>query len=305
MDTDKIRALCRALETGSLSAAAEELGYTPSGISRAVAALEEECGLTLLRRGRHGVQPTEACERLMPHFHRILTAQKDLQQEADAIAGVETGRLSIGSSYGNYYGFLAKLIGGFGRSHPGIEIELFEGTSTELSEAIAEGRADLCVISRRENELEWIPLRKDPMVAVVPESWPFGSADESYPIGRFAVDPFIEIHPGRETDNSRVFENASIRPNRRYGCADSMAALSMVEAGLGATMINGILLENWHGNARIMPIDPPQMIEIGILMTSPETASPAAKSFVLYAKTRMESKDDIMGLTKCGIPDLP
>lgn len=52
MDTEKCRALIAALELGSLTAAAESLGYTPSGISRMMAALEDEMGFPLLIRNR-------------------------------------------------------------------------------------------------------------------------------------------------------------------------------------------------------------------------------------------------------------
>ena len=57
METEKYRALMCAIETGSLTAAAERLQYTPSGISRMVAALEEETGFPLLLREHGGVQP--------------------------------------------------------------------------------------------------------------------------------------------------------------------------------------------------------------------------------------------------------
>ena len=60
MDTEKCRALLAVLEAGSLSAAAEKLDYTPSGLSRMMAALEQELGFPLLSRSHSGVQPTPA-----------------------------------------------------------------------------------------------------------------------------------------------------------------------------------------------------------------------------------------------------
>ena len=59
MELDRYRALVCAIETGSLSAAAEALQYTPSGVSRMVAALEEETGVPLLLREHSGVRPTK------------------------------------------------------------------------------------------------------------------------------------------------------------------------------------------------------------------------------------------------------
>ncbi len=48
MDTEKYRILLKTIQAGSLSNAAEELGYTPSGVSRAISSLEEEADIVLL-----------------------------------------------------------------------------------------------------------------------------------------------------------------------------------------------------------------------------------------------------------------
>ncbi len=65
MDLEKMKALLCVLERGSLSAAAEAMGYTPSGISRMMASLEEELGFTLLIRSRVGICPSKECELLL------------------------------------------------------------------------------------------------------------------------------------------------------------------------------------------------------------------------------------------------
>ncbi len=72
MDTEKCKALITTIEEGSLSAAADRLGYTPSGISRMMAALEEETGFRLLARSRNGVVPTAECEKMMPVFRELI-----------------------------------------------------------------------------------------------------------------------------------------------------------------------------------------------------------------------------------------
>ena len=62
MDPEKYKILLKTIQTGSLSDAAEELGYTPSGVSRSISALEEETDLILLNRTHSGVTPTKECE---------------------------------------------------------------------------------------------------------------------------------------------------------------------------------------------------------------------------------------------------
>ena len=58
MDTERWQILLKAIDRGSLRAAAEEMGFTVSGISRSVATLEKELGFALLHRAKSGVQPT-------------------------------------------------------------------------------------------------------------------------------------------------------------------------------------------------------------------------------------------------------
>ena len=66
MDTEKCTVLLTAIDQGSLSGAAEALGYTPSGVSRLVASLEAELGLPLLVRGKGGVTPPPSARRCAP-----------------------------------------------------------------------------------------------------------------------------------------------------------------------------------------------------------------------------------------------
>ncbi len=279
MDTEKAEVLLRVLEAGSLSAAAERLGYTPSGVSRIVAALEAETGFPLLRREHRGVRPTAECEQLLPHLHRLAAAQRQYDQEAAAILGLERGQLTVGSSYGSYVARLARAAAAFSREHPGIRVEIMTGSSTELGRALQEGRADLCVISRREGAFDWVPLQRDPLAAVVPADHPLAGG-RAFPLERFSEEPFIDILPGEETDNSRLFREAHIQPRVRFACRDSLSALTMVEAGLGVTLVNALLLEGWRGKTAALPLSPPQEVEIGIAVPSLEAVSPAGRRFL-------------------------
>ena len=54
--------------------------YTPSGISRMIAALEEENGFPLLLRDRNGVRPTDECEALLPAIRELLHAGESCAQ---------------------------------------------------------------------------------------------------------------------------------------------------------------------------------------------------------------------------------
>ena len=88
MDTEKCAALLCALETGSLSAAAQRLGYTVSGMSRMVLSMEAELGFRLLRRSRTGVMPTRECELLLPCLRSMAGMDENLRQLSAGIRGL-------------------------------------------------------------------------------------------------------------------------------------------------------------------------------------------------------------------------
>ena len=164
MDTERINALLCTIEERSLTAAAEKLGYTTSGVSRMMAALEEETGFPLLVRSRSGVVPTEECRLLLPLMQEILSLTGRYDQLAGELAGLARGTIRIGTSYYAYYDWFAGLIAEFRRLYPGIEVQIIEGTSTELISAMDEHRADLCIISHRQGKYDWVPLKQDELL---------------------------------------------------------------------------------------------------------------------------------------------
>ena len=85
-----------------------------------------------------------------------------------------------------------------------------------------------------------------------------------------------------ETDNSLLFEEKKIRPNTKYRTREPYSAYAMVEAGLGVTLMNKIWLQSMGDGVVALPMNPPQMINIGIAMQSEENASPAAKRFIQF-----------------------
>ena len=81
METAKIAALLAAAELGSISKAAENLGYTQSGVTHIVNSLEEEAGFPLLMRGNRGVRLTAEGERLAPLMRELVQTADRLEQE--------------------------------------------------------------------------------------------------------------------------------------------------------------------------------------------------------------------------------
>lgn len=278
METEKYRALVTAIDTGSLAAAAEQLGYTTSGISRMVASLEKETGLTLLTRSKTGVKPTGDCEALLPSIRKFLGDAELLREQSASRHGSISGIVRVGTAYNYYYEPLASAIRKLTADYPDVSVEIISGYSTDLAEMLDNHSLDLSVMSRREHTGTWIPLLKDEMIAAVSRKNPL-SLKKKFPVSSFTSEPYIATHPNSDSDSARVFAKYGMSPNTKYTTEDSMATFSMVSAGLGVTMnnrINAALFKN--ENIAILPLRPRQVVEIGIGVS--DEAGPAVNSFV-------------------------
>ena len=94
MDTNKYAALLSIIRLGSLSAAAEKMGYSPSGMTRMMDSLENEMGFPLLHRTSQGVQLTEEGKRLLPSIRELLLAEKKTRAVRCDILSLTAGELS-------------------------------------------------------------------------------------------------------------------------------------------------------------------------------------------------------------------
>ena len=132
MDTEKCAALLCVLEKGSITAAAEQLGYTVSGVSRMMASMEAECGFPLLVRGKSGVMPTADGKDLLPTIKELARVGKLYEERCSAVRGLDTGVIRVGSVYSAWYDWLARTMVSFSARHPGIEISFLQGNSSEF-----------------------------------------------------------------------------------------------------------------------------------------------------------------------------
>lgn len=81
-ESERCRAFIRSVELGSLGAAAEEMGFSPSTISRMAASLEQEWGVRLMERSRNGLTVTPEGSAMLSLAQAIVCAHRRAAQEA-------------------------------------------------------------------------------------------------------------------------------------------------------------------------------------------------------------------------------
>lgn len=280
MDTQKLDVLLRAIELGSFSAAAEELGFTPSGVSHMAAAVENELGYPILVRGRSGISLTKDGKDILPQLIALSQAEKNVEQKASNVRGLAKGKLIIGvySSFSTQC--LPQILKKYHKRYPQISIQLMEGVHAELDEWMASTNMDFCIYSyQKGSALEWYPLFDDPMYVVVPKGHPLASRQSVRP-KEIEKEPFIM--PGRYNDMDVVglLRRFRVRPDIRFMTIENYSALAMIEQGLGISVMNELITHQLRSDVVLLPFDPPQAITIGVAVPSLRNASPAARRII-------------------------
>ena len=173
MDDGKLRALLTAVDCGSFSKAAAQLGYTQSAMTHLVNKLEAEIGCTLLERDSQGIRLTDAGRQLLPYIQNVVCACDTLLQEAAEQSDPRKRTLRIGCFASIARARLPELLRAFRAEHPEIQLDVLV-RSEELTTALASGRIQLALVDEaRAKGFDFQPLADAPLVAVVPPDFPW------------------------------------------------------------------------------------------------------------------------------------
>ncbi len=288
METSRYRAFIHAVDKGSLSQAAKDLGYTPSGVSQLIGALERDLGFSVLERTAQGVHPTKEGNTVINVARAIINEEDRLLQMSSEIKGLSTGRVTIGSYSSVATHWLPRVIKLFHEHFPAIEIRVMEGIHQEITSWLNSKEADMGFISYDPTmPYDWVPLAHDPMVAVLPIHHPLAQT-EHFPLEACNGQPFIMPGRGQDIDTASLLERNDIHPHIVYETIENAAMYAMVEQGMGMSITNELATKRYTFNIALLPVDPPQSILFGVALPSLKTASPAVRHFLSYATQELQ-----------------
>ena len=285
MEINQCEAVLKAVETGSLSATAEALNYTQSGITRMIRSLENELGYEVFFRSKHGVSLTENGKSMLPLFTEIVRAHSNAKEFSSHLTGLLRGTLNIGTYFSISALCLPPILKGFCALYPGITINLTEGGNRETYEWLNDGLMDFCFCAKPSDNIpcHWIPLFEDEIVVWLPKGHEL-EHQSSFPIKRLEQEPFIHTSPDHDTDQDRLLRQFSLHPDTRFSTRDGFSTYKMVAAGLGISFNQRLISRDWKDEIIELPLDPPQYISLGIASPTARELSPAAKVFIEYAE---------------------
>ncbi len=278
----KYLAFVRTVEKGSFTKAAEELHYAQSSVSKMIADLESDWGLTLLERGKHGVTLTAAGEQILPLVRATLQEHQKLEESIDRMHGAETGFVRIGTFASVAIHWLPNLFTKFRKDYPGIEYEMLLGDYEEVERWIAEGRVD-CGFLRLPtvHAFDTLLLKQDAYMVVLPKGHPLAKTD-TVAIEELNDQLFLLLEHGGKTEVSELLEQSHVHPDIRFTTWEDFAILAMVEKGLGIGILPSLILQRIPYQVEIRPLAVPFFRKIGIAMKDRSRLTPATQKFLSY-----------------------
>ncbi|MEY8355074.1 LysR family transcriptional regulator [Lachnospiraceae bacterium 54-53] len=279
---NRYRAVVKIVETGGFTRAAEELGYTQSAISQMVRALEEELDTVLFVRSKKGVSLTPDGAELLPYIKNIYHAHRELMEKRSEMEGIQDATIRIGTFASVSCHWLPGLIKAFKERHPSVSFKLYQGDYTAIEQLVKDGSVDFGLINPRavvDMELKTIPLKRDPMLAVLPLFHPLAE-NKKIVLRELAAEPFILLEEGSLNEPMECFREHGIRPNIQYVVHDDYTIMAMVEKGLGVGILSELILNRVDYKNAVRETEPPLSRTIGAVFKDKKILSAASRQFL-------------------------
>ena len=286
----KYLAFVKTVEKGSFTKAAQELHYAQSSVSKMIADLESEWGMTLLERSRNGVCMTSAGEQVLPLLRRILSGYNELEGQIARMNGIETGIVRIGTFSSVAINWLPNVFSKLQKDYPGIEYEMLLGDYDEVEHWIDEGRVD-CGFLRLPTaaSFDTVPLKQDEYKVVLPVGHPL-AAEKTVSIHDLNEQPFLLLEHGGKTEVSDLLNAYHVKPDVRFITWEDFAIMAMVEKGMGIGILPDLILKRIPYRIEIRPLTEPYYRSIGLAMKNREHLTPAVQKFMEYLPLRETEK---------------
>lgn len=279
---ERYLALQKVLATGGFTKAAKAMGYSQSSISQMIASLENQLGLRLLTRSKYGVHLTAEGRRIYPDIQRFLESYQVVLHKAADINGLNEEIIRIGTFSSITCHWMPQLIRGFQKHYPNVHFLFQQGDYSLIPEWIRSGKIDCGIITPKvAGELQYDLIGSGKMLAIVPKGHPLAQ-ETAIPLAELVKEPFLEVEEGNYSEPMEAFAKAGLTPKVKYRLHDDYAIMTMVEAGLGVSILAELVLNRTNFQIASRPTDPPIQRTLAIGYKNKDSLPLACRRFIGY-----------------------
>ena len=300
MEIRQLRAFVAIADSGTFTAAAQQVHVTQAAISMQIRQLETELGAKLFVRAPRRVVLTEAGEQLLQRARHILRDHDAAVDEVAELAGTQRGRLRIGSASAVVTtDVLPKLLQEIRRQHTGANISLVSGTSDALVHQLLNGELDLAFVSLpvEARGIHTERLSQDQLVAIASPRHRLAK-QRTVSAYTLAGEKLILGERGGNTRRliDQFFAQAGVSPHVSMELSRQAAIRRMVEEDMGVGVVplqsvseavaNGRLVRWWIEGAQIN-------WELGVAKHIGGYESPIMETFIKLARQYFETESTV------------
>ena len=265
MDSKKLEILMTAADLGSFTKASEVVGYTQSGLTHMMDALEREVGFPLLQRSHNGIRLSEQGRQLMPAIREFLQANANLENQIRSIAERKSEVIRVAAYASIAMHWMPEILYRFRRICPEVSVDLrMVDHALEPYELLERGETDVIFASRQlGRDCDWVPLYSDWMYAILPEDYPLNGR-ATFPLEEFEGQEFLMPYGSFDLDVKAALEPEGVHVNEKICRFDDETVIRMVGRGLGVSMMSELMVRGRTDGVLCVPVDPPAKRELGM-----------------------------------------
>jgi LysR family transcriptional regulator, transcription activator of glutamate synthase operon len=301
MELRQLRYLVALSEERNFTRAAVREHVAQPALSQQIRRLEEEFGLALVERTTRRVAMTGAGELLVDRARRVLAEIDAAHAEMQALAGVQTGHVSIGAMHTMGPVDVSLALAIFRGRHPAVELTVREASSEELAEMLRVDELDLAFLSVTERiESHGLGLQQlvsEELVVILPYSHLLGDR-RTLRMAELAGEQFISYRTGARLRELLVGagHEAGFEPRVTLESNESQRIRRLVARGLGVAILPRSDAEGPGANVAVAALrDPALTRDITLAWREGRRLAPAAAAFLELARATFGGGRDESG----------
>lgn len=231
-----------------LSAAADFLNTSQSGVSKQIQLLESELGFSVFQRKRNRILGlTEPGRRIIEIAQRVIGDIESLKAVRDDFATQDEGSLTIATTHTPARYILPEIIEKFVLRYPMVRIGLRQGNPTQICEMVETGEADIAIgteTSQPFPNLVRMPCMQLSRCVVAKRGHPILRAKQ-ITLSEIAKYPVI-THDPAFSGRWRVmeaFRKQGLKPQFIFGIVDADVSKAYVERGFGIAILSAVSVD--------------------------------------------------------------
>jgi len=286
IDLASLRSLIAVRDHGSVVAAAEALGFTPSAVSQQIKRLEQRSRAPMLERVGRGVVLTDMGRLLAERGTRLLADLEEVDNLAAGAGDELRGTLRIASFSTACRGLVAPLLARLARTAPGLELTLTEHDPREVVTLVERGGADLGVVH------DWHSLPLDVPVTLVRQHLLTDAADvllhQDHPLAGAASVQALDLVDERWVSTPvgsichewlhQMFGLHGARPDVRYFDGSFATHVALVEQQVAVALVPRLGRDRLPSTVRAVPVtDPAPRREVSAIWRRASSTNPVRR----------------------------